>query len=175
MEGPAQLQGRGGGPLHLDGRAGEWWCGESTMQMRDGEKFLYLLWVEDLERKFCVKLLKQISEAYQWRTLWNFRPLHLRKPTVKITCYSPRVCCHASEIIVMLLKLFLGLWIVIHTIRAVHQMACTHLGSDPAFIKPPWFFWCKINFSFICSLNPFHLHSCASQDYRILGWNIIER
>ena len=99
MEGPAQLQGRGGGPLHLDVRAGEWWCGESIVQMRDGEKFLYLLWVEDLERKFCVKLLKQISEAYQWRTLWNFQPLHLRKPTVKITCYSPRVCCHASEII----------------------------------------------------------------------------
>lgn len=33
MEGPVQLQGRGGGPLHLDGRAGEWWGGESTVQM----------------------------------------------------------------------------------------------------------------------------------------------
>lgn len=43
LEGPAQLQGgRGGhaGPLRLDGRAGEWWCGESSARMKDGEKSL---------------------------------------------------------------------------------------------------------------------------------------
>ena len=48
MEGPVQLQGRGGGPLHLDGRAGEWWGGESTVQMRDGQEFLHLLCVADI-------------------------------------------------------------------------------------------------------------------------------
>lgn len=63
--------------LHLDGRAGEWWGGESTVQMRRWTGVLASVVVEDIEKILC-----QTSET-------NFRSLSV-KNFVKLSAPPPK-------------------------------------------------------------------------------------
>ena len=70
--------------------------------------------------------------------------------------------------LVMLLQLFLGFWIVIHTIRPVHQMACTHLGSSS--LLPSSSLLDSSDVKLISFLSvPLILFTCILVHHRIIG------
>lgn len=74
----------------------------------------------------------------------------------------------------MLLKLFLGLWIVIHTIQTSPSDGMHTSRLRSCLHQAPWFFWCKLVSLLSVSLT---LYTCILVHHRIriLGWNIIER